>query len=72
MYDAILGLWIEIWDELVETSYKVLIKREIVTFAEVVPSALIQTLLLETFYNKAVENNKTNNFTTWVLIQRCM
>ena len=72
MYDANDGMWIKIWEELVETLCKVLIKREIVTFAEVVPSALIQTLLLESFYNKAVENNKTNNFSTWVLIQRCM
>ena len=58
MYDANDGMRMKIREELVETLYKVLIKREIVTFAEVVPSALIQTLLLETFYNKAVENEK--------------
>jgi len=43
------------------TLYKVLVRRDFVTFAEIVPSALIQTLLLETFYNKAVENHETNN-----------
>ena len=61
MHDANDGMWTEIRDELVETLYKVLIRREIVTFAEVVPSAVIPTILLETFYNKAVENNETNN-----------
>ena len=50
----------KIREELVEALYKVLIKREIVTLAEVVLSAVIPTLLLETSYNKVVENNKAN------------
>ena len=68
MYDANGGMWMKIREELVETLYKVLIEREIATFAEILPLVIIQTLLLKTFYNEDVENNNTNNFPTWVLI----